>query len=263
MLASAENNPLFADVYGLRFDPLSAERITTMKRISTMSADADHVVVAAADGDVDRLAVVSGDGTLVPVPGLGRPYAFSPFLSGDKLYYEIATEDDASRSLAFDLQKKSKRIVFESKTLYGGYPRRDGLVVFGKVTKPGEHSVAVVQMPNGERRELSFGAEVFGGADGKRWLASTINAPDNSFGDKPETLVLLNLRTGKTKRVDGLQAVCWTPDGTKLLARRVGDPLTSPLVLLDPNKPQDLVDLGTVPGLAIYSGTWVRGTVPS
>jgi hypothetical protein len=37
----------------------------------------------------------------------------------------------------------------------------------------------------------------------------------------------------------------------------------SPLVLLDPNRPEDLVELGTVPGLAIYSGTWVRGAIPS
>ncbi|MGQ0623644.1 MAG: hypothetical protein ACT4PP_03170 [Sporichthyaceae bacterium] len=80
VLASDENNPLFADVYGLRFEPLVAERVTTMKRISSMGADVDHVVVSAADRDVDRLAVVNGDGTLAPVPGLGRPYAFTrPF----------------------------------------------------------------------------------------------------------------------------------------------------------------------------------------
>lgn len=121
----------------------------------------------------------------------------------------------------------------------------------------------VLRKQSGGTRELSFEVEVLGSTIGRRWLAGTVNAPDNSFGNKPQTLVLLDIKSGRTQRIDGLQSVCFTPDGTLLLARRVGDPLSSPLVLLDPNKPADLVELGTVPGLAIYSGSWVRGSAPS
>lgn len=117
VIASAENNPLFADVYGLRFEPLAAERITTMKRISTMGADAERIVVAAADGDVDRLAVVTGDGSLVPVPGLGRPHAFAPVVKDGTIYYEVLADDDVSRTLAFDLAQKTKKVLFKSRDL--------------------------------------------------------------------------------------------------------------------------------------------------
>lgn len=260
VIASAENNPLFADVYGLRFDPLVAEQITTMKRISTMAADAEQVVVAAADSDVDRLALVSGSGELVPVPGLGRPYAFVSAIQRGVLYYDTVVGDsEISRAFSFDLGRKKRTRLFDSKGLDGAYPLGGGQFLQGREVPVGADSVLVIRDRDGQTKDLSYKAEIFGGYVGKRWAAGTINAPDNSFGNKPETLVLLDMTSGKTKRVDGLQAVCWTPDGTKLLARRVGDPLSSPLVLLDPAKPQDLVEVGTVPGLAIYSGTWVRG----
>lgn len=264
VIASPENNPLFADVYGLRLQPLEAERITTMKRVSTMGADTQHLVVAAADGDVDRLAVVGSDGELAPVPGLGRPYAFVSAVEEGVLYYDtILGDSEINRAFSFDLHREKRARLFDSTGLNGVYPLGNGAFLQGREVPVGSDSVLVIRGRDGQPTELSMKAEVFGGVVGKRWNASTINRPGHSFGNQPETLVLLNLRSGKTKRVNGLQAVCWTPDGTRLLARRVADPLSSPLVLLDPDKPADLVELGTIPGLAIYSGSWVRGSVPS
>lgn len=121
----------------------------------------------------------------------------------------------------------------------------------------------MVRQASGKTKSFPVTANGFGLELGKNWLATTIQETSGTFGDKPSALELINRATGKFQRIEGLQAVCWSPDGTKLVARRVGDPLSSPLVLLDPNKPNDLVELGTVPGLAIYSGTWVRGEVPS
>ncbi len=70
-------------------------------------------------------------------------------------------------------------------------------------------------------------------------------------------------KTGKTTRTPGLQLICWSPDGTRLLARRTTSPTDSQLVLLDPAKPSAAVDVADVPGLTIYSGAWVRGEVPA
>ncbi|MGQ0630888.1 MAG: hypothetical protein ACT4P1_07585 [Sporichthyaceae bacterium] len=260
MLASAENNLLFADVYGVRFDPLVVDRITTMKRISSLGADGEQVLVAAADRDVDRLAVVNGDGTLSPVPGLGRPYAFLNKVYDGVLYYQTVKGDtEINREFSYDLAARTKKLLFESAERSGVYPLIGGGFTYGRETpESGADSLVDVEDKSGKVRTLSYKAEIYGGIDGERWSAGTINAPDAGFGDKPETLVLLDLKSGKTKRVDGLQAVCWTPDGTRLLARRVGDPLSSPLVLLDPDKPSDIVEVGTVPGLAIFGGVWVR-----
>ncbi|MGQ0623643.1 MAG: hypothetical protein ACT4PP_03165 [Sporichthyaceae bacterium] len=169
-----------------------------------------------------------------------------------------------TRFFSFDLDRRAKQQLFDVNGGAGLAPVAGGKLLYGRSTdKIGDASVLEIREKSGKVRTISFKADVFGGSLGTEWTAATINAPDHSFGNKPETLVLLNLKSGKTKRIDGLQAVCFTPDGTRLLARRVGDPLSSPLVLLDPDKPTDLVEVGTVPGLAIFSGTWVRGDAPT
>ncbi|MGQ0624295.1 MAG: hypothetical protein ACT4PP_06525 [Sporichthyaceae bacterium] len=260
VLASAENNILFADVYGLRFAPLVVDRITTMKRISSMGADSEHVIVAAADGSVDRLALVMGDGTLGPVPGLGRPHAFLNAVDDGVLYYQkVKGDTDINREFAYEFDTRQKMLLFESAERSGVYPLAGGGFTYGREnSEPGSDSLVDLEDRNGKVRTLSWGAQVFGGADGKRWLASTIHSDDGSFAGRPETLVLLSIKSGKTKRIKGLQALCFTPDGTRLLARRVGDPLTSPLVLLDPDDPSDIVEVGTAEGLSIFGGVWVR-----
>lgn len=262
VIASAENNPLFADVYGLRFNPVVAERITTMKRVSTMGANVNTVLVAAADGDADRLAMVNGDGSLGPIPGLGRPYASLSAVDRGTLYYDIVDPDsDRTRSFAFDLEARKRAALLESDQLSAPYPLGNGRFLYSRAVGLGEDNEVVLRETSGKTKTLSIGAtEVYGGVVGKAWVAGTINESGSSFGNKPKTLVLLNIESGKTMRIDGLQDVCWTPDGTKLLARRVEDPLSSPLVLLDPNHPRDLIEVGTVPGLAVYSGTWVRNS---
>lgn len=97
-IGSDAGNVLFADVYGITLNPLRAYRITTDKRISALSADPDTVVVAAADEQIDKLAMVAEGGNLAPVPGLGRPHAFSPEIQPDgRIRHEDGRPQDEHR----------------------------------------------------------------------------------------------------------------------------------------------------------------------
>jgi hypothetical protein len=111
VLGSADNNPLSSDIYGIRFTPLTIDRITTNKRVSSLGADANHLLVAAGDEDIDKLAEVTGSGELLPIPGLGRPHAFSPALRAEVMYFDDSEGDRASginRYFAWDLNKRTK-----------------------------------------------------------------------------------------------------------------------------------------------------------
>ncbi len=128
--ASAENDPLFADVYGIRFAPFAIERITTDKRVSSLGADEKHVMVAAADQDVDRLAQVTGAGALNPVPGLGRPFAYTPTLRDGVMYFDDAQGQKSKgeyRYFSWNLRTQKKTLLFQSvKNLGSAQPFGDG-----------------------------------------------------------------------------------------------------------------------------------------
>lgn len=66
VMANDQGNILQSDLYGITFNPLRAFRITTNKRISSMSASVDKVVVAAGDEQIDQL------GEVTPVGGIRR-----------------------------------------------------------------------------------------------------------------------------------------------------------------------------------------------
>lgn len=263
VLASAENNYLFADVYAIRFQPFTIDRLTTGKRISRLGADRDHLLVAAADQDVDRLASVSGTGELLPVPGLGRPYAFAPNVVEGVMYYRdidpVDREDD-SRYFAYDLNERTNKLLFRSeKTQFDLTPLDDGRLISTTSSEDGPVRV-LIRGKAGKQSSIALGAEGGGGGElGRDWFAYPLVGADERGEDKAVGLALLDPETGTIKRVPGVQAVAWSPDGTRLLARRIGSTTDTALVLLDPAKPDAPVAVHTVPGLAIYSGSWVRG----
>lgn len=263
VIASADNNILFADVYGVRFSPLSADRITADKRISSLGADAEHLIVAAADTDVDRLAAVTGDGALVPVPGLGRPFAYNPHVTDGVLFYEdIAGSEDreVNRYFRWDIDAQEESRLFRSgEQLDGITPIGKGSFVFaGTAGRADQEDSIVIRDPSGELAKYPVGGDTASMAVGARHVATTLVASGNNFGEKPADLVLIAISDGRQTRVPGLQAIAWTPDGTRLLARRTTSPTSSDLVLLDPAKPDQLNEVGSIPDLVIYSGTWVR-----
>lgn len=266
VLASAENNPLFADVFAIRFNPFRIDRLTTNKRVSSLSADTERIVVAAADSDVDRLAQLTGNGDLQPIPGLGRPFAYTPILRDGVMYFHDAQGNDARgefRYYAWDLQTQKKTLLFQSVPDLGtAQPLSGGrFLVFAE--EQNGTDVLAIRSQSGKLTKYPLNGEASDVEPGRRHLAATLVGAGDQFGDKPEALALVDLKTGKTRRIPGLQLVCWSPDGTRLLARRTDAQTDSHLVLLDPAKPNTLLEIATVPGLAIYSGTWVRGDVGS
>lgn len=267
VVASAENNSLFADVYAIRFQPFAIDRITAGKRISSLGADADQVLVAAGDQNIDHLAVVSGTGDLLPVPGLGRPHAFEPTVVDGVLYYndiDPAERKDEYRYFAYDLSEQSTKLLFRSVTTrFGLTPMDNGRLFSTTSSEDGPIKVAI-RSRAGKERFISLGADAGGGTLGRDLFAYTTVGVDARGEERATGLALLDPDTGKTERVPGLQPLAWSPDGTQLLAKRIGStsertPTDTALVLLDPAKPDAPVDVRTVPGLAIYFGSWVRG----
>ncbi|HEY3604295.1 MAG TPA: hypothetical protein VGL04_06455, partial [Sporichthyaceae bacterium] len=219
VLGSVENNPAAADVYGIKFDPFTVDRITSGKRVSSLGADGKHVMVAAADEDIDKLAEVAGSGELLPVSGLGRPFAYSPTLRDGVMYYADAQGDKAkgpNRFFAWDFEKRTNKLLFASKDDLGApTPLADGRLVLDEADDNGNDKV-VIRTKKGKLTSFPIGGDASNGPVGADWLAATLVGVGDKFGDKPEALVFLNLKTGKTKRVSGLEAICWSPDGTRL-----------------------------------------------
>ena len=246
----------------MRFDPFTVERITTDKVVSALGADEQHLIVAAADEQVDRLAEVSGAGELGPVAGLGRPAGYSPTVRDGLLYFDDAAGKGAKgryRFFTFDLAQQTKTMVYRStKDLGAPKPMADGRLLVTVAGKAGQDRLAIrdkagklTALPTlGDIAVVRPGAElvavtlVRGGADGAS-----------------QALLLFNPDTGEKQVIPDLQMVAWSPDGRHILARRTESPTDSRLVILDPTKAP--VELGTIPNLAIYGGAWVRGDVPA
>jgi hypothetical protein len=262
VLASADNTPAAADVYAIRFNPFAVDRITTDKRISSVGADDQHVVVAAGDEQIDKLAQVTGAGDLQPVPGLGRPHAFTPYLVDGVMYYRDVDDrgpKDQYRYFAWDLEKQTNKMLFQSSSDLGAAkPMADGRIVLVTADKQGQDQVAL-RSKSGKLTQFPLHGITALVRPGRSFIAATVSAAGDQGGDKTQGTVLVDPVTGKTTRIPGLQAICWSPNGTQLLARRTGDLTDSQLVLLDPRHPETPLTLATIPGLAIFSGAWVRG----
>lgn len=262
LLASAENRLSTSDVYAIRFNPFVVDRITTDKRISSMSADSRQILVAAGDEQIDKLAEVTASGDLQPIPGLGRPHAFTPYLSDGVLYYHDVDDrgpKDQYRFFAWNLADQTKKLLFRSTANFGGAkPMTGGRILYLTADKDDQDNVAI-RSKAGRVMQFPLHGITSLVRPGRSLIAATMAGAGDGGGDKPEALVLLDPATGKTKRIAGLQAIGWNPSGTLLLARRIGTPTDSQLVLLDPAHPDAPVRLASVPGLSIFSGSWVRG----
>ncbi|HEY2832258.1 MAG TPA: hypothetical protein VGJ14_07535 [Sporichthyaceae bacterium] len=258
---NAENNPLFQDVYGIRFNPFTVDRITTDKRISWLAADGARVMVAAGDEDIDKLGQLTGSGEVLPIPGLGRPHAYSPALLDGVMYYDDAQGDESAgenRYFAWNLAKRTKTLLFSSKADLGpGLPAAGGRLVLGGPGKPG-HSETVIRSKTGKLTRFDLKTDAGNSFVGRDLIA--VNTLETVSGKEDvDGFVLLDPSTGNVKRVAGYQILCWSPDGLRLLARRSGDAKKTQLVLLDPSHPDAPTELHDIPGLVLFGASWVRG----
>lgn len=265
VVASDTNDPLTADLYGIRLAPLSAVRITRDKRVSTVDAAAGRVVVAAADGRVDQLAVVGADGTLEPIPGLGRPFAYNPsFVDGRTLMFDDVLiperEVQVNRTVVWDETTQARSVLFQTRdNLIGSTPGPDGQVALIRSRKKGES--IVIRAASGSTTEIPIEGDI-GRLDwGPRYIAVGLNNTERSkHADPSAALILLDPLEGRQLQLGASQPIAWTPDGTKLLVRQTGDPEGSQLAFFDPAAPDALQRLGGIAGLVIYSGAWVKGS---
>ncbi len=264
MLASEKNDPAVADVYAIRFDPFTIDRITTDKAISSLSADDRRVIVAAADEKVDKLALLTGAGELGPIPGLGRPPAYSPTLRDGLLYFDDAQGSGAKgkyQYFSWNLDKQSKSLLFASKKDLGApKPMADGRLLITKAEKAGQDQL-VIREKSGKETALPLTGDIAAVRPGTKFVAVTLVASNAKDGGTGQVLLLFNPENGEKQVIPNLQIIAWSPDGTQFLARRTETPNDSRLVILDPTKAP--VELGTVPNLSIYGGAWVRGGVPA
>lgn len=264
VLGSASNDPANADVYAVRFAPFAIDRVTVDKRISSIGADEKHLIVAAADENIDQLAQLTGTGDLQPIPGLGRPFAYSPQIIDGIMYFDDAQGEKAegeNRFFAWDLRQRTKKLLLQTNEEYGAAtPLDGGRLLLGRRDAQGRYET-VIRGKAGKLTRFPISENVFGGDLGGDRLALTLVGTSDRFGDSPVGLLLLDLDTGTKKRIPGFQVVAWNPEGTRLLARRTDVLTDSALVILDPAKPDAPVAVATVPGLAIYGGAWVRGVV--
>ncbi len=265
VVASATNDPLAADLYGIRLDPLTAVRLTQDKKISAVGATADRVVVAAADSRVDQLAFLTAAGELTEIPGLGRPFAYNPsFVDGHTLMFDdvLVPEEDVqvNRTLVWDETAQAKRVLFQTTdTLIGSTPGPEGQVALIRTRKNGRESV-VVRDASGATREIPVEGDVGRLTWGPRYIAVALNSTDRKAGGDPSVaLILIDPVAGKQLQLGASQPIAWTPDGSKLLVRKTGDAATSQLAWFDPENPDALGKIGGITGLVIYSGAWMKG----
>lgn len=265
VVASAENNPLYSDLYGITVNPLSATRITTDKRISSLDAFAGQVVVAAADGPTDRLAFVADNGVLTPIPGLGRPFAYSPNFrpDGSVVFRDFVQDNDVAiyRTREWDRTSERTRTLSRSKEeLLGLQLASDGRSLYLRNNETGD-DVVVVENTEGRQRSFRLNGDGAGYLGwGRDHIAATASAADASFGEQATGTVLITIDTGEQELVPGWQPIAWNGEGTKLLARSTADLARSELAFLDPLNPAAPERLGVLPALAVYFGSWMRGT---
>ncbi len=268
-IGSDAGNVLFADVYGITLNPLRAHRITTGERISALSADPDTVVVAAADEQIDKLAMVAEGGNLVPVPGLGRPHAFSPEIQPDGTirYEDGGPEDDEkilARYLSYDPASRRTKVLYKTSddTFNVGSAVPGGRFLQVVHNESGNDRLIFVGR-DGSRRSYTIAPRITGPQVGRKLVAiGVFSSPDV---DAPKTdTVLLDLKSGSKQTVEGWAPLAWSPDGTRLLVVRTADTALpdAELAVLDPARPDSPQSLGTIPNLTLFSGSWVRPKVP-
>jgi hypothetical protein len=208
---------------------------------------------------------VSSSGELTPIPGLGQPDGLYPMLRDGVLYYgdaEGATAADRYRYYAWNLAGQRKTLLFSSAVNQRPKPAEGGRVVLTEKGASGKDTL-VVRDAAGEVARYPLKTTVGAVRVGRDFAAASTLGGGSAGAVLPDGLLLVNLATGRTTAVPGLMVLCWSPDGTRLLAVRIGTTDETRLVLVNPKQPEaPQQPFDTIP-FPMFEGVWVRGHAPA
>lgn len=254
LLAIAGADGLNAQLHRVELCPARLARVTPYERFSQLGSNGALTVVTTGRHGVDRLELLKG-GELVPVPGAGTPWAFSPAVREDGLlaYASISEETGNGRVLVLEPGARSPNVVHETPrpltTL--AWAGKDQLAVWAPAEggEPGELFLVGL---NGEARALGAGVTALGAlAAGPRFLAFSSGVKFNEAG------VLLDLTSGERRNVPADWKVRdWEPGGERLL---VSEKDTGQLGLIHPDRPDQVEVIGTLPVGIVWSAVWLPG----
>jgi hypothetical protein len=262
VIGNEQDDVRHGDLFGMTFQPLRRYRLTTDKSIDSVAASGDAVIVSAADQQVDQLGQLGPGGQILPIPGLGRPHAFGPEIRPDGVIrYEDAEGDEPydGRFIEWNPRTKSQKVLRVAKGGFGSPSTLPGdLLLYSGQTRANAGRILIVG-PGNASKLYQIAQRIGQAAIGPKLLAIDVEDPKIDY--VTVGLVLFDPKTGKQDRVDGWSPVAWSPDGTKLLVERLGAPagVASELALLNPADATHPRLIGTVPHLAMYQGSWLRG----
>lgn len=255
-------------LYELRFMPPSLSLLTETRRVSSIGACGQRVIVAAGQPEVgysDHLQELHGAG-LGPIGGFGVQPGFTPEL------------DERCRMAYTWVDRETKPLIDElrmwdpageaPKTLYRAQPG-DGPLVSpdwgpqGQVavvrrgpehagqppvgTPPGRPSAIVVVRSDGSMSELPLDGNPGVLSWGKQWLAVM---------DEPEGTVFVDAAGVRRAVLKGWYPLTWSPDGNQLLVHDAATHRTLGVV--------DAADLATVKPVGRVSGpVWDADWLPA
>lgn len=242
-------------LYELGFTPPSLKLLTDARRVSSVGACRERVVVAAGQPEVgysDHIQQL-GSGTLQPLEGLGEHPGFTPELD-ERCRMAYTWVDRGTKSLDFELrvwepEKGSARTLYRAQPGDGPLVNPDwgpdGEVVVVRQAPDrtaqehgaGRPPALIIVRPDGRTSEVAVEGNVVGLASGKQWIA---------LMDDPQGTVFID-RTGSRRAVLGAwYPLTWSPDGEHLLVHDAATRRTLGVV--------DASDLTTVKPVGQVSG---------
>ena len=253
-------NSLNADLYEMRFSPLDFQRLTKDSRVTTIGGCDQELIVSAAQKEVgyaDRLQAFR-DGTLQPIPGLGRPPASDPDVAPDCriLYYEQAEANGAlvGEVRLWDPAKGT------TTTRERGDPDRLAGATWGPsgavaVLRRGPEGAKVtVIRPDGSKQEVD---PKMADAGNTQWGMSGWLAIGEypAGGEDPTGTAFVNPATGGRQSLPGWVPLVWSPDGKRFLIAKADD--RTRLGVVEVTDLTGVRDVGSSTAGPIWDAVWL------
>ncbi|MGH8999509.1 MAG: hypothetical protein ACRDY7_08970 [Acidimicrobiia bacterium] len=222
-------------LYSLRFSPPGLRLLTGTRRVSSVGACPEQVVVAAGQPEVgfsDHLQSLEGN-ELRALEGLGVQGGFNPELDEHcRVAYTWVDRDAESSGYelrVWDPEQKAERTLYRSKPGDGPLvspdwgpdgevavvrldPKRAGQQPAG--TPPGAPAAVIIVRPDGTTSDVAVGGDPGVLAWGPRWLAVM---------DETEGTVFVDPESGKRATLPGWHPLSWSPGGDQLLVNGATD----------------------------------------